>query len=129
MIMFPAPFAPRSIKSAARSGSTAFQVSPLTFSDDPTMQPSATANTSAIVSCLTPVFARTGTSTADFTASSALISAASPVICPDTSTASGTDENTALRARSASGRVSRLSANSAETLNKSARSSRCSRLR
>ena len=66
------------------------------------MQPSATASTSAMVACLTPVLARTGVrgSTA-LTASRSDIAAASPVIVPDTRIASGMEEKTALRARSA----------------------------
>lgn len=51
-----------------------------------------------------------------FTDSSAFISAASPVMAPETRTASGMEEKTAERARSASARRSRESANSADTL-------------
>ena len=45
---------------AGAAGSTGFQVSPPTLRADPTMTPSATARTSATVSCLTPVLASTG---------------------------------------------------------------------
>ena len=56
----------------------------------------------ATVSCRTPVLAITGTSgTTALTASRSESAAASPVIWPETSTASGIEENTALRARSA----------------------------
>ena len=105
------------MKSAARSGSTGFQVWPSTFSAEPTMQPSASRSTSATVAWRTPVLASTGVSgSTALTASRSESAAASPVICPDTSTASGIEENTAERARSGKDRRSRLSANSAETL-------------
>src|SRR5205814_5322609 len=48
-----------SVKRAARSGSTRFQVIPSTLSDVPTMTPSATLKMPAIRSPLTPVFATT----------------------------------------------------------------------
>src|SRR5262249_16781686 len=90
------------MNSAARAGSTGFHVSPSTFSADPTLQPSATLRTSAMVACFTPVLASTGIfGIARFTASRSSISAASPVIGPDTRIASGMLEKTALRARSA----------------------------
>src|SRR3989338_3329934 len=83
----------------------------------PTMQPSATASTSATVACFTPVFARTGVvGNTRLTSSRSTIRAASPVMAPETSTASGIEENTAERARSGSERGSSDPANSAETL-------------
>ncbi len=95
------------MKSLARSGSTGDQVSPPTLRAEPTMTPSATARTSATVSCLTPVLASTGVvGSARFTASRSLMAAGSPVIAPETRTASGTEETTAERARS--GRLRRI---------------------
>ena len=49
------------MNSSARAGSTAFQASLSTSSDEPTTQPSAALMTSPTVSCRTLVFARTGT--------------------------------------------------------------------
>ena len=118
------------MKSCARSGSTAFQVCPSYFNAEPTTQPSTSRKISPTVSCLTPVLANTGVIGNTFlTASMSLIAAASPVMAPDTSTASGIEENTADRARSGKDRRSRLSANSAETLYSIARSRRPSRPR
>ena len=95
------------MNSAARSGSTGVPgvaVDLQRRADDAAV---GDLSTSATVACLTPVLASTGVSgSAFFTASRSLIAAASPVIAPETRMASGMQENTAVRARSA-GRAGR----------------------
>ena len=78
------------MNSAARSGSTAFQVLPSTFSDEPTMQPSATVSTSRHGRVLDAgIGEHRRVRQHCFTASRSDIAAASPVIAPETRIASG----------------------------------------
>ena len=102
------------MKRFTRSASTWFQVLPSTLKCVPITQPEATDITSATLSMLTPVLAKTGTSvTVSHTLRRSDWLAGWPVIGPETSTASASEENTADLARSSIGRWSSEWANSA----------------
>ena len=82
--------------------------------------PSATDNTSATLSILTPVLAKTGTLLSmSLTLRRSDCIAGSPVNGPDTRIASASEEKTALLARNSIGRWSSEWANSALMLNRS----------